>query len=52
MFSGMDMDMEPYCANPVVLKKYSWGLNLSSQAIAKFCPAPQHPLFKRRPKDG
>lgn len=47
-FSGMDMDMEPYCIQPRVLEKYPFGLALHSLAITQFCPAPEHPLFVPR----
>lgn len=35
-WSGMDMDMEPYCINPTVAKKHPYGL-VVNQALEKFC---------------
>jgi len=32
----MDMDMDPYCAHPEVIKKHPWGLVINS-AIRDFC---------------
>jgi hypothetical protein len=43
--SGMDMDMDPYCAHPLVLEKYSYGLVLRSLKIVEYCRSPEHPLF-------
>jgi len=50
-YSGMDMDMDPYCAHPEVLKKHPYGLVLHSRKIAEFCPSPELPLYTiRKPR--
>ncbi len=36
IFCSMDMDLDPFCVHPNILKEYSWGLNINS-AIKKFC---------------
>ena len=33
---GMDMDMGPYCAEPSVLEKHTYGLNIN-YAIKDYC---------------
>ena len=35
-FCGMDMDLEPYCAHPDVLKTNPWGSNTNVVRGAKF----------------
>lgn len=50
-YSGMDMDMDPFCVHPNVLKEHPYGLVLHSTTIAKFCPSPELPLFiPRKPR--
>jgi hypothetical protein len=41
---GMDMDMEPYCVHPNVVKEHPHGLNISP-ALARFC---HHELWTPR----
>lgn len=41
-FSGMDMDLDPYCANPEVLKRMPYGQTLCR-------PVPECPKEKNRP---
>jgi hypothetical protein len=33
---GMDMDLDPFCVHPAVVRKHIYGLNLN-QAIEHFC---------------
>ena len=47
-FSGMDMDMDPYCAHARVIAEHPYGLVLHSLRIATFCPGPEKPLFEER----
>jgi hypothetical protein len=47
-FSGMDMDMDPYCVHKKVLAEHPYGLVLHSPKIVTFCSAPEHPLFEER----
>jgi len=35
-FCSMDMNMEPFCVHPIVLKDYKWGLYINS-AIKYYC---------------
>ena len=49
-WSGMDMDLDPYCAQPKVVEKYLYGVVLSSTKILEFCPSPALPLFELRKK--
>ena len=35
-YCGMDMDMDPYCSHPNVLKKHPYGLVIRT-AITSFC---------------
>jgi hypothetical protein len=35
-FCGMDMDMDPYCVHPQVLKVHPWGVGLTT-ALNSFC---------------
>lgn len=50
--SGMDMDMEPYCAHPDVLKRAPHGVHLSNSTAptrAEYeCPLPGLPLWEVR----
>lgn len=46
--SGMDMDLDPYCSHPDVLKEHPYGLVLFSSEIAKFCEREKLPLFEER----
>lgn len=45
-FCGMDMEMDPYCAEPSVTEGHPYGLNLNS-AIKEFC-GPDLRLRKER----
>jgi hypothetical protein len=49
-YSGMDMDMDPYCAHPTLLKDHPYGVVLHSPTVVKYCPAPEHPLWVIRRK--
>jgi hypothetical protein len=44
----MDMDMNPYCAHPKVLKRMPYGQAL--YAGVKECPSPELPLFEAHEK--
>jgi len=35
-YCGMDMDMSPYCVEPSVLEKYTYGLKINC-AIQDYC---------------
>jgi hypothetical protein len=45
-YSGMDMDLQPYCGHPAVLKRMPHGQVLW-QGIEE-CPGPSHPLWEAR----
>ena len=45
---GMDMDMDPYCAHPDVVKIHIHGLALHTGAVNKFCAFETRPLFEKR----
>lgn len=43
---GMDMDMDPYCGHPAVLKSYQYGVSINF-AIQHFCGNP-HTLWRKK----
>lgn len=45
--AGMDMDMNPYCAHPTVLKRMPHGQALY-RGVPE-CPVHTHPLWEARP---
>ena len=45
-WSGMDMDMDPYCAQPKVLETSPYGRVLHRGIVE--CPSPKLPLFEER----
>lgn len=47
-WSGMDMDMDPYCIHPNVAKEHPYGLVLHNPKIGKFCEREKLPLWEPR----
>ena len=45
-YCGMDMDMDPYCVHPTVVKDNPYGLNIS-KALKLYC---DHKLWQERDK--
>lgn len=53
-YSGMDMDLEPFCAHPAVCAElgYPYGINFSTgrDKINTVCPSSQGlPLYEKHP---
>lgn len=50
-YCGMDMEMEPYCVHPLIVKKFSYGLNIN-KALKDFCRINEvNTLYKKRKND-
>ena len=50
-YSGMDMDMDPYCFHPNTQINFPYGLVLKSPKINDICNIITKPLFEKRDND-